>query len=72
MEEHIPGFGYSQVVRTCIALTLGWLVGMCREVERGREEEGRKGARKGESSWADVAVPEQVIQCNYNIHNNTL
>lgn len=71
MEEHIPGFGYSPVVEN-LHSTHPRLVGW--HVQRGREREGegRKGARKGESSWADVAVPEQVIQCNYNIHNNTL
>lgn len=46
MEEHIPGFGYSQVVRTCIALTLSWLVGMCREVERGREKGEKEPGRE--------------------------
>lgn len=43
----------------------------CAEKE-GEGERKRSGERDGGSSWADLAAPEQVIQCNDNTQNNIL
>lgn len=36
------------------------------------EGERKRGGKDGGSSWAELAAPEQVIQCNDNTQNNIL